>query len=446
MGWTARLVALLVAVVGGHPYAQRDQAAAEWRQWRGPSNTGVAEGRVPVRWDDTTNVRWKVEIPGRGFSTPVIAGSRIFLTTAVPIGAEKPAADGEGRGPGGGAGAGVEHRFDVLALDRATGKTLWQRTATTATPHEGHHRVYGSFASNSPVTDGARLYASFGSRGLYAYDMDGKEVWRKDFGVQMRMRLQFGEGSAVVLEGNALIALFDHEGDSFVAALDAGSGRELWRTPRVEGSNWSTPFVATHGGRKQIVITSSGKVRGYELETGKPIWEAAGLGLNTIPQPVQDGDLVYVMSGYRNPNLMAIRLGRSGDLTGTDAVVWSTTRGLSYTPSPVLHEKTLYVLTDSAQLSALDAASGTPFYQQVRLPKPYNVKASPVAAGGHLYLPTEEGDVVVVKLGGTFEVVTTNSLTDQSFIASPAIAGNDMFLRSRTHLFRIGAGGSRSGE
>ncbi len=424
----------------------------EWGQWRGPFYTGMAPGDAPLTWSDTSKVAWKVEIPGRGHSSPVIAGDRIFLTTAVPTShlrqgsggqakaAETAPAEG-GRGPGGGAGAGVEHRFDLLALDRGTGKVLWQKTATTATPHEGYHRLYGSFASNSPATDGKRVYAFFGSRGLYAYDVDGRPLWQKDFGVQMKIRLQFGEGAAAVLDGDRLIVSVDHEGPGFLTMLDAATGREIWKTPRQDGTTWSQPFVAEHGGKKQIIITATTKVRAYDYETGTQIWEAAGIGVNPIPLPVQQNDLVYVMSGYRNPNLMAIRLGRTGDLTGTDAIVWSTTRGLSYTASPVLHDNRLYVVTDSAQLTCFNATTGEPLYQQARLPKPYNFKASPVGARGKLYLSTEEGDVVVVKMGDTFEVVATNTLADQSFIATPAIADGDIFLRSRTHLFRIGPGG-----
>jgi outer membrane protein assembly factor BamB len=432
-------VTALIGLAGTAALAQRGAQAADWRQWRGPANTGMAPGDAPLRWDDATNVEWKVEIPGRGFSTPIIVGNRLFVTTAIPAGdadAAQPAAGGR-RGPGGGAGAGIEHRFVLMALDRETGKTLWERTATVATPHEGYHRIYGSFASNSPVSDGTRVYAFFGSRGLYAYDLEGKEAWRKNFGVQMRMRLQFGEGSAVVYESGRLLVLYDHQGDSFLAALDAATGRELWRTPRIARSNWSTPFVAEHAGRRQVVVTASEAVRAYDFESGKEIWSAAGLGENTIPQPMQQGDLVIVMSGYRNPNLLAIRLGRTGDLTGTDAIVWSTQRGLSYTPSPLLHDNKLYLVTDSAQVSCFNATTGAPYYQQARLDKPYNFKASPVGASGRMYLATEEGDVVVVRMGEKFEVLATNALTDQSFIASPVIAGGDIFLRSRTHLFRI---------
>jgi outer membrane protein assembly factor BamB len=359
----------------------------------------------------------------------------------VPTGrkSEAPAAAG-GRGfrrGDGGAGANEEHRFEVLALDRATGKILWRQTAATAVPHEGYHATYGSFASNSPTTDGERVYASFGSRGLFAYDMSGKPVWQRDFNVQMRMFQEFGEGVGPVLHDGRLIVLFDHEGDGFLAMLDAATGREIWRTPRTDGTNWAAPLVVQHNGRQQIVVNSPRKVRGYDYQSGKQIWETAGLGLNTIPRAVQHGETVLVMSGFINPRLMAIRLGREGDLAGTDAIKWTATRGLAYTSSPVLHEGKLYFLTDNGMVSSVDAETGAPVYQQVRLPKPYAIKSSPVAAGGMLYFPTEDGDVVVAKLGPTLDIVATNTLTDHSFVASPAVAGGDIFLRSRTHLFRI---------
>jgi outer membrane protein assembly factor BamB len=414
-------------------------SAAHWPQWRGPSANGVAAGDAPLEWSDTKNVAWKVEIPGRGFSTPVVWGDTLFLTTAVPTGksAAPAASPDRGSGPGGGAGAGEEHRFDVMAFNRHTGKLLWQQTATTATPHEGYHRIYGSFASNTPVTDGQRLYAFFGSRGLYAYDLAGRQIWKKDFGQQMKMRLQFGEGAALILHDGKLITIFDHQEDGLLAVTDAATGKDLWRMARREGSSWSTPLVVEHQGRKQIVVTSTPKAMAYDLETGKVVWEVSGLGLNPIPMPVQQGDVVYVMSGYRDPKLMAVRLGRTGNLTGTDAVLWESTRGLSYTPSPVLQENTLYLLTDNGQLSALNATTGEAYYQQTRLPKPYNFKASPIAVSGKLYLASEEGEVIIVRMGRTFEVLATNTLTDQSFVATPVAVAGDLYLRSRTHLFKI---------
>lgn len=442
MAWRLWVAVIVAGGIGSQ--GQNTKDAGHWPQWRGPSNTGVAIGDAPLTWNDSTNVRWKVAIPGRGHSTPVIWGDRLFLTTAVPTGKtsapEAQPADGGRRGAGGGSGAGDEHRFVVMAVDRLSGRTVWEKTAATASPHEGYHQTYGSFASNSPATDGQRVYAFFGSRGLYCYDMAGTLLWTKDFGVQMRMRLAFGEGAAIGLHGNRLIAIFDHEGEGLLAAIDSATGKELWRVARREGSSWSSPLVVQHGGTRQVVVTATPKVKSYDLETGKLLWEVSGLGLNPIPQPVHQGDLVYVMSGYRAPMLMAVRLGRTGDLTGTDAVVWQATRGLSYTPSPVLHDNTLYLLTDNGQLSALNATTGMPHYQQTRLPGPVNFKASPVAVNGKLYLATEEGNVIVVRMGATYEVLANNALADQSFISTPVVAQGDLYLRSRTHLFRIAEG------
>ncbi len=438
------VVAAVTALLSLTLSAQRQDLPAEarWDHWRGPFHTGVAPGNAPTRWSDTTNVAWKVEIAGRGHSSPVVWGDRIFVTTAIPTGRSMPPAEAASRPAfgDGGAGAHEEHRFEVMALNRADGSVVWRQVATVQAPHEGYHHMYGSFASHSPATDGERVYASFGSRGLFVYDMDGRLVWEKDFGVRMQMFLGFGEGVGPVVEDGRLILLFDHDGDSFITMLDAATGDEIWRTDRDEGTNWSTPLVITHAGRKQIVVGATQKVRAYEFDTGRLIWEVAGLGMNTIPRPVHYEDLVLVMSGFRNPALFAIRLGREGDLTGTDAIVWTMNRGLSYTASPVLHEGKLYFVTDSGMVSSVDASTGEPAYQQVRLPRPYNFKASPVAAGGNLYLATEEGDVLVAPLGAPFDIVATNTLTGQSFVASPAIAGGDIFLRSRTHLFRITGG------
>ncbi|MDX2031177.1 MAG: PQQ-binding-like beta-propeller repeat protein [Blastocatellia bacterium] len=429
-------------------WAQQNKAAqSNWAQWRGPADNGVARSDAPTTWSEKENIRWKANIPGRGHSTPVVWGNRIFLTTAVPINpdaltaapAEPPAGgrQGSGRGAGGGSGAGVEHKLIVMCLDRKTGKALWQHSPKTAVPHEGYHRMYGSFASNSPVTDGRYLWAFFGSRGLYCYDLNGKLLWQKDFEVQMKMRLQFGEGGAPAMAEDRLVLLFDHEGASFIVAVDKKSGKELWRNTRDETSSWTTPLILEHNGSRQVVVTGTRKVRSYDLTTGKLIWECAGLGVNVIPQPIHHDGVVYVMSGYVRPNLMAIKLGREGDLTGTDAVLWSQNKGLSYTASPVFYDGKFYAVTDNGMVSCFDAKTGTPYYQQQRLPKPYNVKASPVAANGKLYVPTEDGDVVVIKLGEKYEVLATNSLPDQFFIASPVILDGEMLLRSQNTLYCI---------
>jgi len=425
-----------------------------WPYWRGPAADGMAVGDAPVTWSATENVRWKTDLPGLGNSSPIVWGDFVFVTTAIKTGTAAPSSapptppalppgppgGGRGMGPGGGGGPQVEHKFDVICLDRKTGRILWQRTAKTAVPHEGGHNTYGSFASNSPVTDGKYVYAFFGSRGMYCYDFKGTLVWQKDFGVQLRMRMAFGEGMAPVLAGNKLILVFDHEGDSFMVVLDKTTGKEIWRASRAEKTNWAAPLVVTFKGRTEVIVAGSAKVRSYDLDTGKPIWECAGLGANTIPQPVTQDDMVFVMTGYRNPMLMAIRLGREGDLTGTDAVVWSQTKGNSYTPSPVIFENKLYVLTDTGMVTCYNARTGEPYYHQVRLPKAYSFKSSPVGANGRLYLASENDDVIVLRMGEKFEVLATNTMPDQMFIATPAITGGEIFLRSKTTLFCISKG------
>ncbi len=413
-------VATLIAVIAAGLAAEDTY----WPYWRGPAADGMAVGDAPVNWTDTENVRWKTDIPGLGNSSPVVWGDQVFVTTAIPT-------------DGGRIGALVENRFDVISLDRKTGKIRWQQTAKTAVPHEGAHNQYGSFASNSPVTDGKHIYAFFGSRGMYCYDMAGKLVWQKDFGVLMRMKMAFGEGMAPVLSGNRLILVFDHEGESFMSVLDKETGREIYRVNRDERTNWAAPLVVDFGGKKQIVVSATKKVRSYDLDTGTLLWECAGLGANTIPQPVRQGDLVFVMSGYQNPKLMAIRLGRQGDLTNTDAVVWTQVKGNSYTPSPVICDNKLYVLTDTGTLSCYNAATGEAYYAQQRLPKPYSFKSSPVGANGKLYLASENEDVVIVKMGEKYEVLATNTMPGQVFIATPAITGGEIFLRSKERVYCI---------
>lgn len=414
-------------------FAASDPAA--WPRWRGPNETGVAKGTAPTEWSDTKNIIWKANIPGRGHSSPVLWDNLVFLTTAVPTAPVATAQAGNGRGAGGGFASGVEHKFVVMALDRKTGKTVWEKTLLTATPHEGYHFRYGSFASNSPITDGKLLYAFFGSRGIYALDLKGNVVWQKTFG-NMKMRLAFGEGVPTVLDGDRLLLNFDQEEGSFLTVLDKTTGKEIWKVEREEASSWSPPTVVTVGGRKQIIVAASKKVRAYDYQNGKVIWECAGLGSNVIPAPVIHNNTVIVMSGHREPNRMAIKLGRDGDLTGTDAVVWQNTKGNSYTPSPVLHDGKLYFVTDNGILSAINATTGELFYQE-RLPGTYSLKASLVAADGKLYVSTEQGDVLVVKLGEKFELLATNKMADEFYVATPAIADGEMYLRGKNTLYLI---------
>jgi len=441
IGGMLSLIALAtIVLVAGSATSDHEH----WPQWRGPFFNGVAKGSAPpVEFSDMKNIKWKTAIPGRGFSTPVIWGDRIFLTTAVPTGKITKIPLSEDIGDGGGVGRGEEHKFVVMCLDKNAGKTLWERVAKVATPHEGYQREYGSFASNSPATDGRYLYASFGSRGIYCYDLDGKLIWEKDLGVRMKIRVQLGEAASPALHGNLLIHPFDQQGGSFVVALDKRNGKEVWRVGRDEESSWSTPLIADFKGKKQVVISATKKVRAYDSEDGKLIWECAGLGSDVVPHPAQQNDFVLVMSGEPTSNiskLMAIRLGREGDLTGSDAILWTQTRGIPSTTSPVLHDNKFYALTDNGMLSCLNATTGKPYYHRRRLPEPDNFIASPVAAGGNLYLVSVSGVVTVIKLGEKFEVLATNTLGDHLFVASPAVAEGEMFLRGKTHLFCVSDG------
>ena len=327
--------------------------------------------------------------------------------------------------------------FLVLAIDMETGKELWRRNATAAKPHEGYHRRYGSFASNSPITDGEILIASFGSRGVYAYSMDGELIWKKDLG-PLHMRMQFGEGIAPALHEDSLIIQRDHEGESYIVVLDKSTGEEKWRAERDERSSWPQPIVVPYEGREQLV-TSSTRMRSYDLETGDLIWEAGGLGPNAIPAVINvNNEMVIAMTGYRDPNLLAIRLGGKGDITDdADFLKWTNERGNAYSASPVLHDGILYFVTDRGLVNAFDAMTGEKFYHQQRLPETYTFKASPVAAGGKLYLASEEGDVIVLKLGKEYEVLAVNSMGDEMFVSSPVIVDGKLYLRSQDELFCI---------
>ncbi|MDE0126254.1 MAG: PQQ-binding-like beta-propeller repeat protein [Bryobacterales bacterium] len=416
-----------LALAAGIAAGAGPEAKDAWRQWRGPNNNGVAESDAPLTFSATENVKWRIRIPGKGHSTPVISDGRIYLTTAREAGTDTET------------GALVEHDFLVIAVDMETGREIWRRTAATAEPHEGYHRKYGSYASNSPVTDGETLIASFGSRGVYAYDMDGGLLWKKDIG-PMRMRMAFGEGIAPLLHGDSVVLQNDHEGQSYIAVLDKRTGEERWRAERDERSSWPQPIVVNYGGREQLV-TSSTRMRSYDLETGELIWEAGGLGPNAIPAVINvNNEMVIAMTGYRDPNLLAIQLGGRGDITDDpEFVKWTNQRGNAYSASPVLHDGILYFVTDRGLVNAFDAVTGEKHYHQQRLPSPYTFKASPVAASGKLYLASEEGDVIVLKLGTEYEVLAVNSMGDEMFVSSPVILDGNLFLRSEDELFCISA-------
>lgn len=418
-----------------------------WPQWRGPTANGVAQANPPLKWSETENVKWKVKIPGFGSSTPIIWGDKVFISTAVPSGKKnapkktETEATGENREGRRGGSFGAEpapeeaYQFTLLCYDRASGKVLWQKVAREETPHEGHHKDHG-YASASPMTDGKHVLAYFGSRGLYCYDMNGKLKWEKDFG-DMQTRNGFGEGSSAVLHDNTVVVLWDNEGEDFIVALDKNNGKELWRQKRDEPTNWTTPLIAKEKGKTHVIVNGTNKIRSYDLQSGKLIWECAGQTLNAIPSPVADNETVYVTSGFRGNALQAIELGRTGDLTGTDAIRWSHNKSTPYVPSPLLVDDFLYIVAgNNGVLSCFDKKTGKAHYEHERLEGLYGIYASPVAAKDRIYVLGREGTCLVLKKGPTVEVLATNKLDDKTD-ASIAMVGKELFVRGHQFLYCI---------
>ena len=442
----------LSAVRAGDPPSDAERY---WPQWRGPLATGVApHGDPPVEWSESKNVRWKIDLPGEGHATPIVWGDRVYLLTAIktgkrvesPTAEERPRPDRpregrRGRRGGGRRGFGRSkptdiYRFAVLALDRKTGKVVWERTVREELPHEAGHQT-GSQASCSPVTDGKHLYAHFGSRGLFCLDMDGNVKWEKDFG-DMRTRNGFGEGTSPALYGDTVVLTWDHEGDSFIVALDKNTGKQRWRTARDERTSWATPLVLENNGKPQVVTSATSLIRGYDLATGDLIWKCGGMTANVIPSPVAGNDLLYALSGYRGNALLAIRYGGAqGDITGTKTIAWEHDRGTPYVPSPLLYEDTLYFLqSNRAVLSCFDAKTGKEHYGQERIEGMRGVYASPVGAAGRVYVAGQDGKTLVVERGPEFKILARNAL-DDGFDASPAIVDQEIYLRGREHLYCI---------
>jgi outer membrane protein assembly factor BamB len=437
-----------------------------WPGWRGPEGRGVASGTPPVEFGEQKNVRWKVALPGKGNSSPIVWGERVFVTSAIGTGKKKEAApseagagrepgeggrgegggrEGGGRGGRGGFGGGApleEQEFVVLALDRKTGKTLWEKKLATTMPHQGTHRD-GTYAAPTPVTDGERLYVSFGSFGLFALDMSGKVLWQVDLG-DMQVQNEFGEGSSPVLVGSNVVLLWAHEGESFLVALDAKSGKESWRTPLAQGTNWSTPLVVTVGEKQELVVGGP-RVAAYDPATGKELWgqgEAGGRN-GAIASPVALEELIVYATGSRRGGEArallaqgpAAKEGEAAD--GEESLLWSVTIDGPHVPSPLAYDGKVYFLKqDSGILSVLEPATGEISYGPERLQGVADVYASPIVAGGKLYIAGRDGTVEVLSTGSEIKTLAVNRLED-AFDSSPAVAGNELFLRGQANLYCI---------
>jgi len=416
----------------------------DWPQWRGPIGTGVSTaGDPPLEWDEHSgqNIRWKLELPGRGHSTPIIWGDRIFVTTALGIG--DPLAPRYSKLPGAHDNIPVtqRQRFMVIGVDRRDGSILWKHTVREALPHEGHHET-ASFASNSAVTDGKLVYAFFGSYGLFALDFDGKERWHVDFGPMSPLH-GHGEGSSPALFGETLIVNWDHEGECFVAAFNTRNGRERWKVPRSEVTSWASPIISEFDGKPQVIVSGTNRVRGYDLATGRVLWECGGLSTNVVASPVAADGMVFAGSSYDTRALLAIRLeGAHGDITGTKQVAWSRNKATPYVPSPLLYENSLYFLGHyQGVLTRVNARTGEDQPGAVRLPGLRDVYASPVAANGRIFISDRHGTTLVLDHRNKLKVLAENHLDDR-FNSSAAIAGREFFLRGERKLYCLAEGES----
>jgi outer membrane protein assembly factor BamB len=417
--------------------------AQQWPSFRGPSASGVAsDASPPIAWNvgSSTNVVWSAPIPGLGHSSPIVWGDRIFLTTAVsdaPSARSLVLGDSEAAGIDPAKDSGV-FQWQVMALDRASGKTVWSRTAQKGQPRVKRH-VKGSHASATPATDGRILVAMLGSEGLIAFDMSGTELWRKDLGV-LAVGLaddptyEWGPASSPVIHDDVVLVQNDRYRDSYLIAFDLKSGKELWRAGRDELPAWSTPLVHTATTPETIVTSSPRFIRGHDFKTGRERWRVADPeGQVKVSTPIAAGDLAIVTGGWPSAArpILAIRV-------ADGSIAWRHERGSPYTSTPLVHDGLLYVLTDNGILSAYQVSDGVRVYQQRVTREGASFSASPVAAGGRLYFASEDGRVYVVRAGRTFELLATNEM-DEACMATPAPSGNLLLVRTRTHLYALGA-------
>jgi outer membrane protein assembly factor BamB len=385
----------------------------------------------------TENVKWKAVIPGRASSSPIVWNDKVFVTTAV----SKSGAVQIEQEPAGYLGRRrrprlqpTEHEFLVLCLSRKDGQTIWSRTATVGTPREAAHGD-NTFASASPSTDGKYVIASFGSQGLFCFDFGGELKWaRQDLG-DMSTRGSFGEGSSPVLHENTIVLPWDHEGNSYIAALDKATGEALWKVERDEATNWATPLVVERAGRVQVVHSGQSRARGYDLATGAELWSYAGLTQRPVASPVSYNGLAFFASSRGGSFLGAVRLDGRGDLNNTDFEAWSLTKGAPDIPSLLLIDERLYFLTaNTGVLSCVQAETGKTIAQPKRLGNMRAVYSSPVAAAGRIYVTGRDGQTVVLEDGPQLKILAQNQL-DEPVDATAAIAGDELFLRGTQHLF-----------
>jgi len=416
-----------------------------WTQFRGPTmNATVADHPdLPEQWSQTENVEWVTDIPELGWSSPIVWGTRVFVTTVTSDGDfEKPkpglyAPRGRSEPPP------ARHDWRVYCLDLKSGEVLWMRSVKVAVPEFPRHQK-NTYASETPTTDGERVYIRFGDLGIYAFDMDGNEVWTHPIPFKSTMS-DWGSASSPILEGNLLIVLYDNEEDSWIAALDKRTGDEVWRTARDEVSSWATPYIWKNSQRTEIVTSGRKRIRSYDL-TGELLWEMDGrMSWASIATPFSSHGLVYVTSGYFQDShrpVYAIRPGASGDIslrenaTSSEYVAWYLPRAGNYNTSPLVYGEIYYSLLDRGFFESYDATTGEPVYGRQRIRVGASFTSSPWAYNGKIFALSEQGDTYVLRAGPQFEVLGVNSL-DEMAMASPAIVGDRLIIRTRSKVYSI---------
>ena len=420
-------------------------AQSQWAQFRGPGSRGVAEtNRIPDRWSTSENVDWKRDIPGRGWSSPVIWNNHVFVTTVINSGAAEEAKKGLYFGGNRPAPPDAIHQWKVVCLDLVTGETRWERQVHEGKPLSAIH-IKSSFASETPVTDGERVYCCFGSVGIFCFDLDGNEIWRQEL-KPLPTRYGWGNAASPVLHQGKLYYCHDNDEASYLMALDAKSGKELWRTPRDEKSNWATPFVWENDLRTEIVTPGTGAIRSYDLD-GKLLWSLRGMSSITIATPYASHGFLFVTSGYVGDKvrpIYAIKPGASGDIslddeaTSNEFIAWSLPQAAPYNPSTLVSNGRMFVLYDRGLIACYDAKTGDELFGQKRLPNGRAFTSSPWAMSGKIYCLNEDGVTYVLKDSDQFEVLHTNRLADDDMgMATPAIAGDRLLIRTAARIYCI---------
>jgi outer membrane protein assembly factor BamB len=443
----AAALAAFAVTVASPLQAEEALDGRHWPQFRGPGGVGVAPvtpgAAIPRAWNEQT-IRWKTAVPGLGHSSPIVWGDRIFLTTAIegePIpGAQAPVHTfgGEEFKHPDAVGADKEHTLQVLALDATNGKILWTRTAFEGRVYDDRHRA-SSYASPTPVTDGERVYAYFGSEGVYAYDFDGKPAWSRDIGDIKSVGL--GVASSPVLWRDLLLLQADEDSGeaSFIVALDRRTGAEVWRKPRPVQASWTTPTLITGpDGKEQLLTAGNEHLIAYDPANGAEIWRTKGLDSNAIHTPLQAGSTVIFTAGYPKKIVLALELPKQGDLTAAEPFTWTYDKGTAYVPSNLVYDGHLYLVSDSGLLTCLDAKTGKLIYEGGRPAEQGRYTASPTVVDGAILLISRDGDASFVQPGPQHEVLASTSL-DEPVAASPAVAGGRLYVRGEQHLYAIGA-------